>query len=197
VLREVADEHGLLLVLDEIATGFGRTGAWFGCEHAGVVPDVMCVGKALSAGYLGLAAVLCTAEVAAGVDASEAGALMHGPTYMGNPLACAVAAANLDLLATGEWRAQVAAIEAGLRDGLAGLEDHPGVDGVRVLGAVGVVQTRRPVDVPAVTEVALRHGVWLRPFRDLVYTMPPYICDAEEVAAITGAIRAAVHEAVR
>jgi adenosylmethionine-8-amino-7-oxononanoate aminotransferase len=197
VLREVADEHGLLLVLDEIATGFGRTGAWFAAEHAGVVPDVMCVGKALSAGYLSLAAVLCTAEVAAGVDASEAGALMHGPTYMGNPLACAVATANLDLLATGGWRTQVAAIEAGLREGLAGLEDHPGVDGVRVLGAVGVVQTRRPVDVPAVTEVALRHGVWLRPFRDLVYTMPPYVCSAEDVEAITAAIRAAVHEAVR
>jgi len=197
VLREVADEHGLLLVLDEIATGFGRTGAWFACEHAGVVPDVMCVGKALSAGYLSLAAVLCTAEVARGVDASEAGALMHGPTYMGNPLACAVAAANLDLLATGAWKAQVSAIEAGLRDGLGELRDHPGVAGVRVLGAVGVVQTQRPVDVPAVTGVALRHGVWLRPFRDLVYTMPPYLCGPDEVAAIAAAIRAAVREAVR
>jgi len=197
VLREVADRHGLLLVLDEIATGLGRTGRMFAAEHAGVAPDVLCVGKALSGGYLSLAAVLCTDAVAAGVDASEAGALMHGPTYMANPLACAVANASLDLLATGRWRAQVKMIEGALGDGLAGLTRAPGVRDVRVLGAVGVVQTQRPVDVPAVTAAALRRGVWLRPFRDLIYTMPPYICTEAEVAQITEAIRGAVHQAVR
>jgi adenosylmethionine-8-amino-7-oxononanoate aminotransferase len=197
VMREVADEHGLVLVFDEIATGFGRTGTLFAAEHAGVVPDVMCVGKALTGGYLSLAAVLCSAELAAGVDASESGALMHGPTFMGNPLACAVAVANLDLLIAGQWPAQIATLETGLRAGLAGLVDAPGVRDVRVLGGVGVVQTSGPVDVAAITKVALRNGVWLRPFRDLIYTMPPYISTAEEVATITAAISAAVHEVIR
>jgi adenosylmethionine-8-amino-7-oxononanoate aminotransferase len=197
VLRAVADRHGVPLVLDEIATGFGRTGTMFAAEHAGVVPDVMCVGKALTGGYLSLAAVLCSAELAAGVDASESGALMHGPTFMGNPLACAVAVANLDLLIAGQWPAQIATLETGLRAGLAGLVGAPGVRDVRVLGGVGVVQTSGPVDVAAITKVALRNGVWLRPFRDLIYTMPPYISTAEEVASITAAISAAVHEVIR
>jgi adenosylmethionine-8-amino-7-oxononanoate aminotransferase len=194
VLRAVADRHGVPLVLDEIATGFGRTGTMFGAEHAGVVPDVMCVGKALTGGYLTLAAVLCTGEIAAGVDASESGALMHGPTYMGNPLACAVANANLELLAAKEWPVQVAMLQAELATGLAGVRDAPGVKDVRVLGGVGVVQTRAPFDVARVTAVALRHGVWLRPFRDLIYTMPPYLCTRDEVATIAAAIRAAVDE---
>jgi adenosylmethionine---8-amino-7-oxononanoate aminotransferase len=197
VLRAVADEHGVPLVLDEIATGFGRTGTMFAAEHAQVVPDVLCVGKALTGGYLSLAAVLCSAELAAGVDASESGALMHGPTFMGNPLACAVAVANLDLLRAGDWPAQLAILETGLRTGLAGLAAAPGVADVRVLGGVGVVQTQGPFDVGAVTEVALRHGVWLRPFRDLIYTMPPYISTADEVATIAAAIGAAVHEVIR
>lgn len=194
ILRQIADRHGLLLVLDEIATGFGRTGALFASAHADVVPDVMCVGKALSGGYLSLAAVLCTEAVAAGVDASPAGALMHGPTFMGNPLACAVAAANLGVLATGAWREQVTAVERGLREGLLPLAGHAGVLDVRVLGAVGVVQTREPVDVPAATAAALRRGVWIRPFRDLIYTMPPYVADGADVAAITAAIRDAIQE---
>ncbi len=197
VLRAVADRHAVPLVLDEIATGFGRTGTMFAAEQAGIVPDVMCVGKALTGGYLSLAAVLCTADIAAGVDASESGALMHGPTFMGNPLACAVAVANLDLLIAGHWPAQLATLEAGLRTGLAGLAQAPGVRDVRVLGGVGVVQTSGPVDVAAVTAVALRHGVWLRPFRDLIYTMPPYISTADEVATITAAITAAVHEVIQ
>ncbi|HYA49978.1 MAG TPA: aminotransferase class III-fold pyridoxal phosphate-dependent enzyme, partial [Streptosporangiaceae bacterium] len=197
LLREVCDRHNVLLIFDEIITGIGRTGRMFAAEHAAVVPDVMCVGKALSGGYLSLAAVLCTDAVAAGVDASEAGALMHGPTYMANPLACAVAGASLDLLATGAWQEQVSLIETALGAGLAGLAEAPGVCDVRVLGAVGVVQTERPVDVPAVTAAALRRGVWLRPFRDLVYTMPPYVCTEADVAQITEAIRGAVHEAVR
>ncbi len=197
VLRAVADRHDVPLLLDEIATGFGRTGTMFAAEHAGVVPDIMCVGKALTGGYLSLAAVLCTAAVAAGVDASESGALMHGPTFMGNPLACAVAVANLDLLRSGEWAGQVAVLESGLRAGLAGLAGAAGVRDVRVLGGVGVVQTTAAFDVAAVSAVALRHGVWLRPFRDLIYTMPPYLSTADEVAAIAAAITAAVREEIR
>jgi adenosylmethionine---8-amino-7-oxononanoate aminotransferase len=188
LLREVCDEHGLLLVLDEIATGFGRTGALFACLHAGVSPDVMCVGKALTGGYVTLAATLCSAAVADAISAGEGGGLMHGPTYMANPLACAVALASLDLLATGEWRAQVARIEDGLRAGLEPARELPGVADVRVLGAIGVVQLERDVDVAAATAAAVRRGVWLRPFRDLVYTMPPYVISDEDLAAVAGAV---------
>ena len=190
-LRELCDAHGVLLVLDEIATGFGRTGALFAAEHAGVVPDVLCVGKALTGGYLTLAAVLCTTAVAGAVCSPPAGALMHGPTFMANPLACAVASANLDLLGTGDWAGSVARIERGLRAGLAAAADLPGVVDVRVLGAVGVVQVDRPVDVPAATEAALAAGAWLRPFRDLVYTMPPYVSTDDDVATISRAVLAA------
>jgi adenosylmethionine---8-amino-7-oxononanoate aminotransferase len=197
VLREVADQHDLLLVHDEIATGFGRTGAWWAGDHAQVVPDVLCLGKALTGGYLGLAAVLCTAEVAEGVDAAGSGALAHGPTYMGNPLACAVAGASLDLLATGAWRRQVAGISGLLAEGLAPCREMPGVRDVRVLGAVGVVQTNEPVDVAAATAAALAAGVWVRPFRDLIYTMPPYVCTDDDVRAITAAMLAAVRAGVR
>lgn len=196
ILRNLADAHGLLLVFDEIATGFGRTGELFAMHHAGVVPDIVCVGKALTGGYLSLAAVLCTSAVARGVSEGEGGALMHGPTFMANPLACATALANLDLLAANDWRTAVKGIEAGLRDGLAEVSGMPGVREVRVLGAVGVVQTLKPFDVEAVIAAALRNGVWVRPFRDLIYTMPPYICSDSEVAAITGAIVGAVREAV-
>ncbi len=191
VLRRVADEHDLLLVLDEIATGFGRTGSFFAAEAAAVRPDVLCVGKALTGGYLTLSAVLCTSAVAAGIAASESGVLMHGPTYMGNPLACAVALANLDLLATGAWRDQVSGINAGLAAGLAECRDLPGVADVRTLGAVGVVELTHPVDVAEATDAALAHGVWLRPFRNLVYTMPPYVTGPEDVATICTALHAA------
>ncbi len=191
VLRELCDRHGVLLVLDEIATGFGRTGALFACEHAGVVPDVLCVGKALTGGTLTLAATLCTPAVARAIAAGEGGALMHGPTFMANPLACAAALASTDLLLDGSWRARVAAVEDGLRAGLAPASALPGVADVRVLGAIGVVQLDHPVDVPAATQAALAEGVWLRPFRDLVYTMPPFICTEDEVAAIGRAVVAA------
>jgi adenosylmethionine-8-amino-7-oxononanoate aminotransferase len=191
VMREVADEHGLLLVLDEIATGFGRTGTMFAADGAGVRPDVLCVGKALTGGYLTLAAVLCSREVARGIAGSESGVLMHGPTYMGNPLACAVALANLDLLATGTWRDQVARINRRLTEGLAACRTLPDVSEVRTLGAVGVVELTHPVDVVKATDAALENGVWLRPFRNLVYTMPPYVATDDDVAAICRAIHAA------
>jgi adenosylmethionine-8-amino-7-oxononanoate aminotransferase len=187
-LRRLADEHDALLIFDEIATGFGRTGELFGADHATVRPDIMCVGKALTGGYLTLAATLCTAEVADAVAASESRALMHGPTFMANPLACAVAGANLALLAEGQWRLDVRRIEARLSAGLASARDIPTVTDVRVLGAVGVIQLREPVDVDAATAAARKLGVWIRPFRDLVYTMPPYISSDSEVDAICEAL---------
>ena len=191
LMREVCDEHGLLLILDEIATGFGRTGALFACEHAAVAPDVMCVGKALTGGYMTLAATLCTAEVAAAVSAGEAGGLMHGPTFMGNPLACAVALASLGLLADGSWLGRVRTIEDGLREGLEAARGAPGVCDVRVLGAIGVIELDHDVDTAAATAAAVGHGVWLRPFRNLVYTMPPYLTGPQDVALIAAATVAA------
>ncbi len=188
LMRRVCDEHGLLLVLDEIATGFGRTGAMFACEHAGVAPDVMCVGKALTGGYMSLAAMLCTPAVANAVSSGEGGGLMHGPTFMGNPLACAVALASLRLLDEGDWRARVGAIERGLRAGLEPARGLPGVADVRVLGAIGVVQLERDVDVVSATAVAVGQGVWLRPFRDLIYAMPPYVIGERDLATVTGAM---------
>jgi adenosylmethionine-8-amino-7-oxononanoate aminotransferase len=190
-LRELCDRYDLLLILDEIATGFGRTGAMFASRHANVSPDVMCVGKALSGGYLPLAATLCTRRIAEAISRGEGGALMHGPTFMANALACAVALASLDLLADGSWRREVARIERGLVDGLAGAQELPGVRDVRVLGAIGVVQLDRPVEVISATRAAVERGVWLRPFRDLVYTMPPYVTDDEDVARIASAVVAA------
>lgn len=193
LMRRLCDEHDLLLVADEIATGFGRTGALFACEHAGVAPDVMCVGKALTGGYLTLAATLCTPAVADAISAGEGGGLMHGPTFMANPLACAVALASLDLLDGdgGGWRERVGAIEQGLQAGLEPARELPGVADVRVLGAIGVVQLEREVDIGAATAAALEHGVWLRPFRDLVYTMPPYVIDEEDLASVSAAVLAA------
>ncbi len=197
VLREACDAHGVLLVFDEIATGFGRSGTLFAAGHAGVSPDVMCVGKALTGGYLTLAAALCTPEVASGISRGELPALAHGPTFMGNPLACAVAGASLDvLLGPGTypngWQAEVARIEATLATGLAPAARLPGVADVRVLGAIGVVQLDRDVDISVATEAAVEAGVWLRPFRDLIYTMPPYVTDDADLAAICSGVLAAV-----
>ncbi|MFB8354693.1 adenosylmethionine--8-amino-7-oxononanoate transaminase [Streptomyces niveus] len=195
VLREACDEYGVLLVLDEIATGFGRTGALFAAEHAGVSPDVMCVGKALTGGYLTMAATLCTSAVAEGISQGEVPVLAHGPTFMGNPLASAVACASIDLLLGQDWQGEVKRIGAGLRDGLAETASLHGVKDVRVLGAIGVVQLDREVDMASATRAAVREGVWLRPFRDLVYTMPPYVTDDDDIARICRAVAAAAREA--
>ncbi|HLB20853.1 MAG TPA: adenosylmethionine--8-amino-7-oxononanoate transaminase [Solirubrobacteraceae bacterium] len=192
LLRELCDEHGLLLVLDEIATGFGRTGELFACEHAALAPDVMCVGKALTGGYMTLAATLCTHRVAEVVCAGEGRGLMHGPTFMANPLACSVALASLDLLAQEDWRGRVLAIERGLQAGLQPARGLPGVMDVRVLGAIGVVQLSHEVDMTAATAAAVAHGVWLRPFRDLVYAMPPYVIGEADLTRVTDAMLAAV-----
>ncbi len=187
-LSRLARAHGALVIHDEIATGFWRTGSALAQDRLQERADIVCVGKALTGGYLTLAATLCTAEVAQRVSDSPAGAMMHGPTFMGNPLACAVANASLELLATYDNDANIARMEDLLRRGLAPAEDVPGVVDVRTLGAVGVVELDRPVDVQKATERALDHGVWLRPFRNLVYTMPPYVTSEEELEAITSTI---------
>ncbi|MFN8163578.1 MAG: adenosylmethionine--8-amino-7-oxononanoate transaminase [Solirubrobacterales bacterium] len=191
-LRELCDRHGLLLVADEVATGFGRTGELFACDHADVAPDVICVGKALTGGVMSLAATLTSRRVAEAVSASEPGALMHGPTFMANPLACAAALASTGLLVGGAWREDVARVEAGLVAALEPARELPGVADVRVLGAIGVIEAREPADMVKATAAALAEGVWLRPFGHLIYAMPPYVCDEGEVAAIGRAmVRAA------
>lgn len=175
ILARLARDHGALLIFDEIATGFGRTGTLFALERAGVVPDLICVGKALTGGYLTLAATVTTAAVATTVCRGEGGALMHGPTYMANPLACAAALASLELLAEGRWQEQVARIEVGLREGLVPAQRLPWVREVRVLGAIGVIEGKGEVDVAKATAAAVGKGVWIRPFRNLIYAMPPYV----------------------
>jgi len=192
VLREVTERHGVLLIFDEIATGFGRTGALFAADTAGVTPDVLCLGKALTGGYLTLAATLCTPAVARDISAGAGGGLAHGPTFMGNPLACAVANASIALLRGQDWAGRVRHIETRLADGLAPLRAGAGVADVRVRGAIGVVELDHQVDIPAATAAAAGAGVWLRPFRNLIYTMPPYVTDDADLARITAGIAAAV-----
>lgn len=186
LFREIADEHGFVLIFDEIATSFGRTGHLFAMDAADVKPDILCLGKALTGGYLSLAAVLCTSELAGQIEPS--GVLMHGPTFMANPLACAVASASIELLLQDDWRATISNINERLTTGLAAASALTGVSAVRTIGAVGVIQLDHPVDVVAATEAALAAGVWIRPFRDLIYTMPPYICTDDEIASICAAM---------
>jgi len=197
LLRGLCDKHELLLLLDEIATGFGRTGSMFACEHAGVAPDIMCVGKALTGGYMTLAATLCTHAVATGISSGEGRALMHGPTFMANPLACAVALASLDLLADRRWCEEVARIERGLRKGLEPARGLPDVIDVRVLGAVGVIQLSRGVDVAAATAASVERGVWLRPFGALIYTMPAYLMGDDDLTRVCEAVVAAAGQESR
>lgn len=191
--RALCDEFNVLLIADEIATGFGRTGKLFACEHAGISPDIMCVGKALTGGYMTLSATLTTRHIADTISQGDAGCFMHGPTYMGNPLACAVANASLSLLEQGHWINQVAQIEAQLKTELLPLKQAKSVKDVRVLGAIGVVEMVEPVNMAKLQKYFVDEGVWIRPFGQLIYIMPPYIISPEKLTKLTQAIEKAVN----
>lgn len=188
-VAELCTELDVLLIADEVATGFGRTGHLFACEHAAVEPDIMCLGKALTGGYMGLAATLTNARIAKGLSA-DGGVLMHGPTFMANPLACAIARRSIELLQEGPWTSRVGAIEGQLRRELGDLEEHPAARDIRVFGAIGVVQTHWPVQVADIQGFFVERGVWIRPFNDLIYLMPPYVICAEDLTRLTSAIGA-------
>lgn len=186
--RALCDAHGILLILDEIATGFGRTGKVFAMNHAGVVPDILCLGKALTGGHVSMAATVASATVAQGIGASAAGVMMHGPTYMANPLACAAAGASLDLFAQRDWHTEVCRIASQMQQELAPARDLPGVLDVRTLGAIGVIEMAGQVDPGLAHRRAPETGVWLRPFGRNIYCMPPYIISSDELSRVTAAM---------
>jgi len=193
-VRQLCDQYNILLIFDEIATGLGRTGRMFACEHAAVSPDIMCIGKALTGGYLSLAATLTTEQISSSISQSEPGVFMHGPTFMANPLACSAALASIDLLLESDWQKRIATIETGLRDGLAECAELVQVAEVRVLGAIGVVELKQAVEMKSITEKFVRSGVWLRPFGKLVYLMPPYIINPADLRTLTSSISAVIRK---
>ncbi|MFT6285384.1 MAG: adenosylmethionine-8-amino-7-oxononanoate aminotransferase [Alcanivorax sp.] len=196
-LRALCDSFDVLLIFDEIATGFGRTGKMFACEHARVDPDILCLGKALTGGYMTLAATLCNDKISNGISQGEAGVFMHGPTFMANPLACAVAKASIDLLISQPWQQTIERLNSELTVGLAPALELPNVVDVRTLGAIGVIELDHPVDMAVVQPMFVDRGVWVRPFGKLVYTMPPYVMETDDVAALCQAMVSTVADIIR
>ena len=192
--RKLCDEYNVLLIVDEIATGFARSGEFFACHHAAICPDIMCIGKAMTGGYLSLAATLTTDKVASGICEGEAGVFMHGPTFMANPLACSIANASISLLAQSDWRSNIERLSSRLQSNLLPANDHAKVADARVLGAIGVVETKNPVDMHKVQKLLPDLGVWLRPFGKLIYTMPPYIITDTDLDTVCDAIKTVAEE---